>query len=93
MTVRASALLADERAHARGRPRRLMPLPIDDMVREADATGRVLVVDETGTAVASARRSSRRSSRTASAAASSGWPAATATRHGWRREHRAARHG
>jgi hypothetical protein len=25
----------------------LMPLPIDDMVREADATGRVLVVDET----------------------------------------------
>jgi hypothetical protein len=32
-----------------------MPLPIDDMVREAAATGRVLVVDETGIAVASAR--------------------------------------
>jgi 2-oxoisovalerate dehydrogenase E1 component len=25
----------------------LAPLPIDDMVREADATGRVLIVDET----------------------------------------------
>jgi 2-oxoisovalerate dehydrogenase E1 component len=46
--MRAMALLADEGVRMRVvDPRWLMPLPIDDMVREANATGWVLVVDET----------------------------------------------
>ncbi|HEX9230697.1 MAG TPA: transketolase C-terminal domain-containing protein, partial [Jatrophihabitantaceae bacterium] len=48
MSMRASALLADEGIGMRVVDLRwLMPLPVDDMVREANATGRVLVVDET----------------------------------------------
>ena len=48
MSMRASALLADEGVRMRVVGLRgLMPLPIDDVVREADTTGRVLVVDET----------------------------------------------
>src|SRR5438046_2343795 len=47
MGRRASALL-DEGVRMRVVGLRwLMPLPVDDMVREANATGRVLVVDET----------------------------------------------
>ena len=38
--------------------RRLAPLPIQDIVREADATGRVLVVDESAAPPASPRASS-----------------------------------
>ena len=48
MSMRASALLADEGVGMRVVDLRwLMPLPVDDMIREANATGRVLVVDET----------------------------------------------
>ena len=48
MSMRASALLADEGVGMRIVDLRwLMPLPVDDMIREANATGRVLVVDET----------------------------------------------
>ena len=54
-----------------------MPLPIDDMVREADATGRVRVVDETRHGGGVGGAIVTRSSRTGSAAGSSGWPAAT----------------
>jgi 2-oxoisovalerate dehydrogenase E1 component len=48
MSLRVAALLADEGISLRVVDLRwLMPLPVDDMLREADATGRVLVVDET----------------------------------------------
>jgi 2-oxoisovalerate dehydrogenase E1 component len=48
MSLRVAALLADEGISLRVVDLRwLMPLPIDDMLREAAATGRVLVVDET----------------------------------------------
>ena len=48
MSMRASALLADEGIGMRVVDLRwLMPLPVDDMIREANATCRVLVVDET----------------------------------------------
>jgi 2-oxoisovalerate dehydrogenase E1 component len=48
MSLRVAALLADEGLRLRVVDLRwLMPLPVDDILREADATGRVLVVDET----------------------------------------------
>ncbi len=48
MSLRVAALLADEGIRLRVVDLRwLMPLPVDDMLREAEATGRVLVVDET----------------------------------------------
>jgi 2-oxoisovalerate dehydrogenase E1 component len=48
MSLRVAALLADEGISLRVVDLRwLMPLPVEDMLREADATGRVLVVDET----------------------------------------------
>jgi 2-oxoisovalerate dehydrogenase E1 component len=48
MSLRVAGLLADEGLRLRVVDLRwLMPLPVDDILREADATGRVLVVDET----------------------------------------------
>jgi 2-oxoisovalerate dehydrogenase E1 component len=48
MSLRVAALLADEGIRLRVVDLRwLMPLPVDDILREANATGRVLVVDET----------------------------------------------
>ena len=48
MSMRVAALLADDGIRMRIVDLRwLMPLPVDDMLREANATGRVLVVDET----------------------------------------------
>ena len=48
MGLRSAALLPTKASRMRVVGLRwLMPLPVDDMVREADATGRVLVVDET----------------------------------------------
>ncbi len=48
MSMRVAALLADEGIRMRIVDLRwLMPLPVDDMLREANATGHVLVVDET----------------------------------------------
>jgi 2-oxoisovalerate dehydrogenase E1 component len=48
MSLRVAALVADEGISLRVVDLRwLMPLPVEDMMREADATGRVLVVDET----------------------------------------------
>ena len=48
MSLRVAALVADEGISLRVVDLRwLMPLPVEDMLREADATGRVLVVDET----------------------------------------------
>jgi len=48
MSLRVAALLADEGTRLRVVDLRwLMPLPVEDILREADATGRVLVVDET----------------------------------------------
>ncbi len=48
MSLRAAARLADEGIGARVVDLRwLAPLPVADMIREASATGRVLVVDET----------------------------------------------
>ena len=48
MSLRAAARLADEGIGARVLDLRwLAPLPVEDLVREAGATGRVLVVDET----------------------------------------------
>jgi 2-oxoisovalerate dehydrogenase E1 component len=48
MSLRVARRLESLGIHARVVDMRwLAPLPIDDMVREADATGRVLIVDET----------------------------------------------
>jgi 2-oxoisovalerate dehydrogenase E1 component len=48
MSMRAAALLADEGIGMRVVDLRwLMPLPVEDMIREANVTDRVLVVDET----------------------------------------------
>jgi len=48
MSLRMAALLADEGIRLRVVDLRwLMPLPVNDILREANATGRVLVVDET----------------------------------------------
>jgi 2-oxoisovalerate dehydrogenase E1 component len=48
MSLRVARRLESVGIHARVVDMRwLAPLPIDDMVREADATGRVLIVDET----------------------------------------------
>jgi 2-oxoisovalerate dehydrogenase E1 component len=48
MSLRAARRLADARIDARVVDLRwLMPLPVDDLLREAAATGRVLVADET----------------------------------------------
>jgi 2-oxoisovalerate dehydrogenase E1 component len=48
MSLRVAALLADDGIRMRVVDLRwLMPLPVEDMLREANATGRVLVVDET----------------------------------------------
>jgi 2-oxoisovalerate dehydrogenase E1 component len=48
MSLRSAALLADEGIRMRVVDLRwLMPLPVEDMLREANVTGKVLVVDET----------------------------------------------
>ena len=48
MSLRVARRLADRQVHARVLDLRwLAPLPVDDLLREAGATGRVLVVDET----------------------------------------------
>ena len=48
MSLRAARRLASEGVGARVLDLRwLAPLPVDDLLREAAATGRVLVVDET----------------------------------------------
>ena len=48
MSLRVAQRLADDGINARVVDMRwLVPLPVDDILREAEATGRVLIVDET----------------------------------------------
>jgi len=91
MSKQATALLADEGVRKRVAGLRwLIPSPIDDMVGEADATGRVLVVDETrhsggvGEGIAIAGREWRRRPDHPG-----GWPQQPRAA-GWRRQRCAA---